>query len=36
MIEEYKISIFAQEVKTAGPISAKRLNKQIKTIEQMI
>lgn len=36
MIEEYKISIFAQEVKTAGPVSAKRLDKQIKAIAQMI
>jgi ATP-dependent helicase HrpA len=35
MIEEYKISVFAQEVKTNGPISAKRLEEQIKRIERM-
>ncbi|WP_319521554.1 ATP-dependent RNA helicase HrpA [uncultured Desulfosarcina sp.] len=36
MIEEYKVSVFAQEVGTDGPISAKRLKKQIGEIERMI
>ena len=36
MIEEFKISIFAQEIKTDGPISAKRLDKHLKRIEEMI
>jgi ATP-dependent helicase HrpA len=36
MLEEYKVSVFAQEVGTDGPISAKRLKKQIGEIERMI
>ncbi len=36
MIEEYKVSIFAQEVGTDGPVSAKRLNKLVGEIERMI
>jgi ATP-dependent helicase HrpA len=36
MIEEYKVSLFAQEVGTDGPVSAKRLNKLIGEIERMI
>jgi ATP-dependent helicase HrpA len=36
MIEEYKISVYAQEVGTAFPVSAKRLRKQIEAIELMI
>jgi len=36
MIEEFKVSVFAQEVGTDGPISAKRLKKQIGEIERMI
>ena len=36
MIEEYKVSVFAQEVGTDGPVSAKRLKKQIGEIERMI
>jgi ATP-dependent helicase HrpA len=36
MIEEFKISTFAQEVKTAGPISAKRLDKHLKSIEELV
>ena len=36
MIEEYKVSLFAQEVGTDGPISAKRLNKLMGEIERMI
>jgi ATP-dependent helicase HrpA len=35
MIEEYKVSIFAQELKTAGPMSAKRLEDQLRGIERM-
>jgi ATP-dependent helicase HrpA len=35
MIEEYKISVFAQEIKTAFPVSKKRLEKKIKEIEQL-
>jgi ATP-dependent helicase HrpA len=35
MIEEYKISVFAQEIKTNGPISNKRLAEQVKRIERM-
>jgi len=35
MIEEYKISVFAQEIKTNGPISSKRLAEQVKKIERM-
>lgn len=36
MIEEYKISVFAQEIKTDGPISKKRLSKRIREMERMI
>ena len=36
MIEEYKVSVFAQEIKTAFPVSAKRLEKKIHEIERMI
>ncbi len=35
MLEEFKISIFAPEIKTAQPVSAKRLNAQIKHIASM-
>ena len=36
MIEEYKVSIFAQELKTAYPVSKKRLEKKLAEIERMI
>jgi ATP-dependent helicase HrpA len=36
MLEEYKVSVFAQELKTAIPISAKRLKDKLKQIERMI
>ncbi len=36
MIEEYKVSIFAQELKTAFPVSAKRLEKKLAQIVRMI
>jgi len=35
MIEEYNVSIFAQELKTAGPMSPKRLEEKIRQIERM-
>ena len=35
MIEEFRVSLFAPEVKTAFPISAKRLALKIKEIEGM-
>ncbi|MFO7713205.1 ATP-dependent RNA helicase HrpA [Desulfosarcina sp.] len=36
MIEEYKVSVFAQELGTDGPVSVKRLNKRVGEIERMI
>ena len=36
MIEEFQISLFAQELKTQFPISAKRLEKQQGEIERMV
>ena len=36
MIEEYKVSVFAQELKTAFPVSPKRLEKRIQEIERII
>ena len=36
MIEEYKVSLFAQELKTAYPVSSKRLQKRISEIKRMI
>jgi ATP-dependent helicase HrpA len=36
MIEEYKVSLFAQELKTAFPISKKRLEKKRQEIERII
>jgi len=35
LIEEYKVSLFAQELKTAAPVSKKRLEKRLKEIERM-
>jgi len=35
MLEEYKISVFAQEIKTDGPVSAKRLRKKLEEIESL-
>ena len=35
MVEEYKVSVFAQELKTAVPVSAKRLQQKLKQIERM-
>ena len=36
MIEEYKVSVFAQELKTAIPVSKKRLEKKLAQIKRMI
>ena len=36
MIEEYKVSVFAQELKTAFPVSPKRLREKIKEIERIV
>ncbi len=36
LIEEYKVSLFAQELKTPIPISAKRLDNKLKEIERLI
>ncbi|MFO7708554.1 MAG: ATP-dependent RNA helicase HrpA [Desulfobacterales bacterium] len=35
LIEEYKVSLFAQELKTAVPVSAKRLEERSREIERM-
>ena len=35
LIEEYKVSIFAQELKTSVPVSKKRLKETLKEIERM-
>ena len=36
MIEEYKVSLFAQELKTAFPVSRKRLEAKRQEIERII
>jgi len=36
LIEEYKVSLFAQELKTPFPVSKKRLDKKLKEIARMI
>jgi len=36
LLEEYKVSVFAQELKTSVPISKKRLDKKLKEIERML
>lgn len=36
LIEEYKVSVFAQELKTPFPVSKKRLDKKLKEIERMV
>ena len=36
MIEEFKVSLFAQELKTRFPVSSKRLEKQRKEIDRMV
>lgn len=36
MIEEYRISVFAQKIRTAFPVSPKRLEERLREIEHMI
>ena len=36
MIEEFKVSLFAQELKTPYPVSIKKLNQQVRRIQRMI
>ncbi len=36
MLEEYKVSVFAQELKTAIPVSAKRLEQKLREIRRMV
>ena len=36
MIEEFRVSLFAQDLKTAIPVSAKRLNEQLAVAEKSI
>ena len=36
LVEEYKLSVFAQEIKTPFPVSAKRLKEKAREIERMI
>ena len=36
MIEEYKVSLYAQELKTAFPVSRKRIEKAFEEIDRMI
>jgi ATP-dependent helicase HrpA len=35
MIEEYKVSLFAQELKTPYPVSPKKMNRLIEEIEKL-
>jgi len=36
MVEEYKVSVFAQELKTAIPVSAKRLDEKMRELQRMV
>ena len=36
LIEEYKVSLFAQELKTPFPISRKRLDGRMEEVERML
>ena len=36
LLEEFKVSLFAQELKTAIPVSKKRLEKKLAEIERMV
>jgi ATP-dependent helicase HrpA len=36
MVEEFKVSLFAQELKTAFPVSRKRLEQKLQEIERMV
>ena len=35
LIEEYKVSVFAQELRTSVPVSKKRLKEKLREIERM-
>jgi len=36
MVEDFKVSLFAQELKTQFPVSKKRLEEKRKEIERMV
>ncbi len=36
LVEEYKVSVFAQELKTAQPVSKKRLDEKMRELERMV
>ncbi|MFO8089532.1 MAG: ATP-dependent RNA helicase HrpA [Desulfatiglandaceae bacterium] len=36
MLEEFKVSLFAQEIKTPQPVSAKRLDRMLKELDRML
>jgi ATP-dependent helicase HrpA len=36
LLEEFKVSVFAQELKTCAPVSEKRLNQKIEEIQRMV
>ena len=36
MVEEYKVSVFAQQLKTHVPVSAKRLDEKMREVERMV
>lgn len=36
LLEEFRIAVFAPEIKTARPVSAKRLEQRLREIEQMV
>ena len=36
MVEEFKVSVFAQELKTPFPVSAKRLEEKLREVERMV
>jgi ATP-dependent helicase HrpA len=36
LIEEYKVSLFAQELKTPYPVSKKRIAEKMREIERML
>jgi ATP-dependent helicase HrpA len=35
MVEEFRLSVFAQRIKTAFPVSPKRLEERLREIERM-
>ena len=36
LIQEFKVSVYAQELRTAIPVSLKKLKKKIREIERMV